>query len=1646
MAGFKFDFFKGTRPRITATKLRVGEAQTAENVILGTGDLEPIVDKSTSQALSIEAGTIYRYKDDAGDLWFEWIATVEVAQGPIKNDSYNRVYYTGALSGDGKPKFTTNTMADLGTGAPYPNDWLYMGIPAPGAKCTASVTTLPEDKDSGTRQVSLFQPEKFIIDQVLYTVHPGTGTDAQAWDLSSDSTDGIYFDVQAGSAFEVTEIINNNTVKIKSATEPGITARTRDSDTTTDNSWAPMDETGSTKEANFIGWRIPPECQVKIEDHGLGVGDVVVCSRVNFALHYFPSLTDVHYEQDWPSDASYYEGGTTKVEVQDAVISPAATLDGTKFLMLGSFYYDVDRASSLVSELEDRTYVYTYVNAFGEEGPPSPPSDVQPQLDGRDVAITGMSLPPTIGYNITKMRLYRSNSTEAGTEYQFVKEFDLAREITDDVLSEDLGEVIPSTTWDPPPATMRGITDMPNGMMVGYSGKTVHFAEPYFPHAWPADYDQAIAYDIVGMAAFGTSVAVMTTGWPYVITGTHSRNASVRPIKVNYACVSTKSIATGDDAVYYASKDGLVKIDANGARLVTETYVDKSNWSAYSPSTMVGAYYDGKYHGFWGFDTTAVEDEIVAEVSGTITDADEEDIRSGGKTVILTLTNDNWVAAGTSFNNQRQNIIDGITSSSAQTNGWNNIVRDTALSVTDVVRTSDTVVTITLPTAATYGIDSAETQTVTIPAAALQNSNDAVVCGSTFKIEWKRTGTTLTIGGSIDGALEAEIVTGGETVTLTLTNDEWISVADGFNDYRDEITLGLISNLNEDGGWNDEVPQLIPVASVVRTSNSVVTITLPAVAAYSVTLSESVTATVPHEVLATQTVEDVTSSNSAGIVATGVPSALFSGTATASMTENEIIAGGKVLDITLTNDTWIAAGTGPIGTTAQSEAILAAITASTSQTNGWNAEVRDNFVVGDLTRVSSTVARVTLGAETSYGIDDNETISMTIDSSWIAGGDDIIVSNTFGVTAQNPITATLGGTITASVEEDAIIAGGKTITLTLSNDTWLASGASFNAQRANIIAGLDSAQSEANGWNNVLRDAGIDVDDVVRTSDTVVTITLDAEASYNITAQETITATIPASAMSISALAVTASPTFTISVDVPATIAVTGTADGATDDDIVNGGKTIILTVADDTWVSSGAAFNAQRQNIIDGLDAATSPATGWNNVIRDAIDVSTCVRTSDTVVTITLPAAATYDADADEEITVTVPATALTQSLVNVAGDVTIDILDIFDTFLMAGCQGEKNAPTRKAEVLTVEDSFTNWSEITVDEDSSVTHQWHGFGIEYNADDSLWIAIFRDPTTNYKDSIWTSADDGASWTNRFISSYTASAIGLYGWVFWHPDADIAFAGCRGNAETYDFIYSTDGGLNWTNTLTPYSASSSPTVLDGEPVYYHGAARAISSGYSVWNGSGYDFHYMYSPDLTTKSNVDTAWTEATLSFSSYTDAITVSVAPGGDGYSYFIGVNRGDQVLRISRVAHNGTTESFIGNASDIEAGNYNEFYFASSPTKIVGLNDDGYLIKCASSGAATFSNWVYPTDTSVGNTRIATGVSWEDIIYDPGAPGKTGLGFVAIGTKASDQKGVIYTSSDGDTWTLRYTTTFDITTFYAAINRVASKYQQAYA
>jgi len=123
----------------------------------------------------------------------------------------------------------------------------------------------------------------------------------------------------------------------------------------------------------------------------------------------------------------------------------------------------------------------------------------------------------------------------------------------------------------------------------------------------------------------------------------------------------------------------------------------------------------------------------------------------------------------------------------------------------------------------------------------------------------------------------------------------------------------------------------------------------------------------------------------------------LTGTMTASVVEGDIVAGGKTIIITLTGDTFIAAGTGAIGSTADTQALIDGFDAATSPTNGWNNEVRDKALTSEVVRTSSTVATWTVSAQSGYDVSAQETITGTIPAAVLTGAAELTATPTFTV-------------------------------------------------------------------------------------------------------------------------------------------------------------------------------------------------------------------------------------------------------------------------------------------------------------------------------------------------------------------------------------------------------------------------------------------------------------------------------------------------------------------------------------------------------------------------------------------------------------------------------------------------------------------------
>lgn len=276
-----------------------------------------------------------------------------------------------------------------------------------------------------------------------------------------------------------------------------------------------------------------------------------------------------------------------------AITRPASKL--TTALVDGSVDPDKDLQSTIL-------YTYTWLTDLDEESEPAPLSDGLLWSPGLDVRLTGFSPPPN-GRGVNRMRIYRSQTSQLGqTNLYFIAERAAGTGAFIDVVANNpIQEVITSTEYTSPPDDLQGLTSLPNGMMAAFVGKKLYFCEPYKPHAWPESYVLTCDYEIVGLGVFGTSVAIMTKGCPYIAQGTAPENMQMDRVRVNLPCVTALSIVDLGYSVAYASPRGLVTISQNGAVVESEGLMTPDQWRQMQPESFIAGQFSGRYMASYAF-------------------------------------------------------------------------------------------------------------------------------------------------------------------------------------------------------------------------------------------------------------------------------------------------------------------------------------------------------------------------------------------------------------------------------------------------------------------------------------------------------------------------------------------------------------------------------------------------------------------------------------------------------------------------------------------------------------------------------------------------------------------------------------------------------------------------------------------------------------------------------------------------------------------------------------------------------------------------------------------------------------------------------------------------------------------------------------
>ncbi len=303
--------FDGLYPRTSPTLLRQNQATVAQDVKIHSGELRawgsPANVFTTSNGGPVYS--IYKIYNDIGQSsWLTWAGIVDAVLGPLADVSEVRVYYT-----DGTAPKKTNYVMAIGTTAPYPTNWLNMGVPTPATAPTVGVTTgssvTAETRAYVYTYVSTFgsvtEESAPSPASALVTISTGNAVDISGFATAPTANYNI-------TAIRIYRTISGSTTGASFAfvDEIPVTASTGVV-VASGNSTNGVAYTGSTYKDDYLaaslgealgtsGWGPPPAALQGIVALGNGMLAGFVGNAVYFSEPYFPHSWPLEYQQTVP--------------------------------------------------------------------------------------------------------------------------------------------------------------------------------------------------------------------------------------------------------------------------------------------------------------------------------------------------------------------------------------------------------------------------------------------------------------------------------------------------------------------------------------------------------------------------------------------------------------------------------------------------------------------------------------------------------------------------------------------------------------------------------------------------------------------------------------------------------------------------------------------------------------------------------------------------------------------------------------------------------------------------------------------------------------------------------------------------------------------------------------------------------------------------------------------------------------------------------------------------------------------------------------------------------------------------------------------------------------------------------------------------
>lgn len=191
-------------------------------------------------------------------------------------------------------------------------------------------------------------------------------------------------------------------------------------------------------------------------------------------------------------------------------------------------------------------------------------------------------------------RIYWSETTVSGNRYGQVDECPVAtvsRAVPGNTLATNS---LVTVGWAMPPTDLKGLVAMPNNFLAGFRANEVWFSQINVPYAW--SFSEALAHEVVAIAATGSTLIVGTNGSPYTVSGIDPQSLSVLQESSPFPCVSKRSMVVLEGRVAYASPQGLVGASGPGNfGIITRNVFTEEEWTPLFPQTFFAANYRGRY-------------------------------------------------------------------------------------------------------------------------------------------------------------------------------------------------------------------------------------------------------------------------------------------------------------------------------------------------------------------------------------------------------------------------------------------------------------------------------------------------------------------------------------------------------------------------------------------------------------------------------------------------------------------------------------------------------------------------------------------------------------------------------------------------------------------------------------------------------------------------------------------------------------------------------------------------------------------------------------------------------------------------------------------------------------------------------------------